>query len=175
MTSTQCTEHSGQANFHLISSSEDDDDDTHSVIYPALASPIFKPKRRPTATVSKPPAAGSESPRPSTSGVNIPETKTENLVGYNDSVCDKAEIIDITGLSSDNKQCFKNPVSDTELQSLSGKTFAASRTERLLGQRSFLRTGNMPETSSMRGDKFVSILSQKMSTNLSYAQPFVNF
>ncbi len=126
MTSTQCTERGGRANFHLISSSEDNDDDTHSVIYPASASPIFKPKRRPTATISRPPSSGSKSPRPLTSGLKIPETKTKNLVGYNDSVCDEAEIIDITGLSSDNEQRFKNPVSDTELQSLSGKTFAAS-------------------------------------------------
>ncbi len=58
--------------------------------------------------------------------MNFPKTKTKSLVGYNESVSDEAEIIDITRLSSDNEQRFKNLVSDSELQSLSGKTFAAS-------------------------------------------------
>ncbi len=65
--------------------------------------------------------------KPDTSSASGQETELkQNLVGYSNSFSEDHEVIDITGVSSDSEHCFKNPVSDSELKSLGGKTFTAS-------------------------------------------------
>ncbi len=128
MTSTQCSQVSRGANFHLISSNDDNSCADKSTVYDRPVSPIFKLKKTmPTSTISKP----STSTAASSSEVNKTVPKT-NLVGYNDSVSDDSDIIDITGLSSDSDQHFKKPVSESELQSLGGKTFTALTDRKIL-------------------------------------------
>ncbi len=53
------------------------------------------------------------------------------MVDYSDSFAEDPKIIDITETSSESETCFKQLVSDKELKSLGGKTFAASTDQKI--------------------------------------------
>ncbi len=96
------------------------------------SSPIFKVKRIPTSTISRPPTTAPSSPQPCTSGEQQKKCDNKTLVDYSDSLDDDCEIVDITGMSTDSETRFKTPVSEVELQNLGGKTFAASTDRKIL-------------------------------------------
>ncbi len=128
-TSTQSTQPSRAANFHLMSNSSSSNEETSvdtSTTLPPSDSPIFRPKPLTSkATVTS--SVTATCSRLDTSSTSGQETGLkQNLVGYSDSFSEEHEVIDITGMSSNSEQRFKNPVSDSELKSLGGKTFAAS-------------------------------------------------